>query len=118
MSRWEVFVKHVTLLGNSVERIQQYLVIEHESEPTLDGVPPAYWPASGSLTVEKLSARYSATGPEVLHDISFQVNAGERVGIVGRTGSGKVMLALCTAYPKRLTLSLRAHLPLHFCDAS
>ena len=80
----------ISLLGNSIERIQQYLVIEHEPEPTKDGVPPAYWPASGSLSVEKLSARYSETGPKVLHDVSFQVKAGERVGIVGRTGSGKV----------------------------
>ena len=76
--------------GNSLERIQQYLVIEHEPEPTPAGNPPAYWPASGSLSVEKLAARYSATGPKVLHEISFEVKAGERVGIVGRTGSGKV----------------------------
>ena len=74
------------------------------------GVPPAYWPASGTLRVEKLSARYSEVrpdirldqmmaytgfffvedGPNVLHDISFEVKSGERVGIVGRTGSGKV----------------------------
>jgi ABC-type bacteriocin/lantibiotic exporter with double-glycine peptidase domain len=45
------------------------------------GVPPAYWPASGSLKVEKLSARYSEDGPKVLHDISFEVKSGERVGI-------------------------------------
>lgn len=33
--------------------------IEHEPQATPDGVPPAYWPASGDLKVEKLSARYS-----------------------------------------------------------
>lgn len=43
----------------SLERIQQYLSIEHEPSPTASGVPPAYWPASGVLKVEKLSARYS-----------------------------------------------------------
>lgn len=43
----------------SLERIQQYLRIEHEPKNTPEGVPPAYWPASGSLSVEKLSARYS-----------------------------------------------------------
>lgn len=33
--------------------------IEHEPQATPEGVPPAYWPASGDLKVEKLSARYS-----------------------------------------------------------
>ncbi|KAF8171613.1 P-loop containing nucleoside triphosphate hydrolase protein [Mycena galopus ATCC 62051] len=49
---------------------------------------------SGKLVVEKLSARYSPDGPKVLRDISFRVKSGERVGIVGRTGSGKSSLTL------------------------
>lgn len=44
----------------SLERIQQYMTIEQEPKPTTEGVPPAYWPASGDLRVEKLTARYSA----------------------------------------------------------
>ncbi|KAI9069817.1 hypothetical protein FKP32DRAFT_1671074 [Trametes sanguinea] len=80
--------------GNSLERIQQYLLIEQEPKPTPEGVPPAYWPASGQLEVEKLSARYSEDGPKVLREVSFEVAAGERVGIVGRTGSGKSSLTL------------------------
>ncbi|KAM5539757.1 hypothetical protein V8D89_006570 [Ganoderma adspersum] len=80
--------------GNSLERIQQYLLVEHEPEPTPSGVPPAYWPASGNLEVKNLSARYTPDGPKVLHDISFKVASGERVGIVGRTGSGKSSLTL------------------------
>ncbi|KAL4242609.1 hypothetical protein ABKN59_011139 [Abortiporus biennis] len=79
---------------NSLERINQYLVIEQEPKPTPDGVPPAYWPASGDLRAENLSARYSPDGPEVLKDINFHVKSGERIGIVGRTGSGKSSLTL------------------------
>lgn len=67
--------------GNSLERIQQYLEIEQEPKSTKDGVPPAYWPASGNLSVEGLSARYSSDGPKVLKDISFNISSGERVGI-------------------------------------
>lgn len=37
----------------------QYTTIEQEPKPTEDRVPPAYWPASGDLLVENLSARYS-----------------------------------------------------------
>ncbi|KAJ7172815.1 hypothetical protein C8R43DRAFT_1208856 [Mycena crocata] len=78
----------------SLERIQQYIDIEQETKPTEAGKPPAHWPSSGELVVEKLSARYSPDGPKVLKDISFRVNSGERVGIVGRTGSGKSSLTL------------------------
>lgn len=65
----------------SLERIEQYTTIEQEPKPTESGQPPAYWPASGSLVVERLSAKYSEDGPEVLHDIAFEAKAGERIGI-------------------------------------
>ncbi|KAF8953252.1 multidrug resistance-associated ABC transporter [Flammula alnicola] len=80
--------------SNSLERIQGYLDIEHEPKPTQTGQPPAAWPTSGDLRVEKLSARYSQSGPKVLHDISFHIASGERIGVVGRTGSGKSSLTL------------------------
>ncbi|KAJ7931118.1 P-loop containing nucleoside triphosphate hydrolase protein [Mycena leptocephala] len=77
-----------------LERIQSYLTIEQEPKPTASGIPPAYWPASGNLSVDNLSAKYSPDGPTVLHNISFNIKSGERVGVVGRTGSGKSSLTL------------------------
>ncbi|KAJ6590816.1 P-loop containing nucleoside triphosphate hydrolase protein [Mycena sp. CBHHK59/15] len=92
---WVVrILNEVEVQGTSLERIQGYIDIEHEKTPTETGKPPAYWPASGELRVENLSAKYSEDGPKVLHDISFHIKAGERVGIVGRTGSGKSSLTL------------------------
>ncbi|KAJ7919473.1 P-loop containing nucleoside triphosphate hydrolase protein [Mycena leptocephala] len=91
---WVRIWNDVQIQGNSLERIQQYIHIEQEPKPTEAGKPPAHWPSSGELIVEKLSARYSPDGPKVLRDISFRINAGERVGIVGRTGSGKSSLTL------------------------
>ncbi|KAJ7185322.1 multidrug resistance-associated ABC transporter [Mycena filopes] len=92
---WTVrYVNEFEIQGNSLERIQAYVEIEHEKVATDAGKPPAYWPASGELRVEGLSARYSEDGPEVLHNISFAVKPGERIGIVGRTGSGKSSLTL------------------------
>ncbi|KAJ7769135.1 hypothetical protein DFH07DRAFT_1058209 [Mycena maculata] len=87
-------VNRFEVQGESLERIQGYIDIEHEKPATEAGKPPAYWPASGDLRVQRLSARYSEDGPEVLHDISFNIKSGERVGIVGRTGSGKSSLTL------------------------
>ncbi|KAI0782172.1 multidrug resistance-associated ABC transporter [Abortiporus biennis] len=91
---WIRLFNRLETSGNSLERITQYLNIEQEPKPTSDGVPPAYWPASGDLRVENLSARYSADGPKVLQDINFHVKSGEHIGIVGRTGSGKSSLTL------------------------
>ncbi|KAI0317990.1 hypothetical protein OF83DRAFT_1118292 [Amylostereum chailletii] len=91
---WVRIFNEFEVNGNSLERIQAYIDIEQEPRPTTNGTPPAYWPASGALRVEKLSARYSSDGPKVLHDLSFEIKSGERVGIVGRTGSGKSSLTL------------------------
>ena len=56
---WIRVLNEFEVNGNSLERVQQYVTIEQEPKPTSDGIPPAYWPASGSLRVEKLSARYT-----------------------------------------------------------
>ncbi|KAE9391369.1 P-loop containing nucleoside triphosphate hydrolase protein [Gymnopus androsaceus JB14] len=77
-----------------LERINAYIEIEQEPKPTKERVPPAYWPSSGDLRVENLTARYSPDGPQVLQDINFHVKSGERIGVVGRTGSGKSSLML------------------------
>ncbi|TCD68817.1 hypothetical protein EIP91_009684 [Steccherinum ochraceum] len=91
---WIRVINQFEVSGNSLERVEQYLTIEQEPKSSSQGVPPAYWPASSSLAVEKLSARYSPDGPKVLKDLSFTVNSGEHIGIVGRTGSGKSSLTL------------------------
>ncbi|KAG9020970.1 hypothetical protein FS837_007697, partial [Tulasnella sp. UAMH 9824] len=91
---WIRMLNEFELQGNSLERIKGYVEIEQEPVPTKEGIPSAAWPTSGSLRVEKLSAKYSQDGPNVLHDISFEIKSGEHVGVVGRTGAGKSSLSL------------------------
>ncbi|KAJ3544544.1 hypothetical protein NMY22_g2754 [Coprinellus aureogranulatus] len=79
---------------NSLERIVAYTEVEQEPKPTEQGKPPAAWPTSGDIRVENLTARYSVNGPAVLHGLTFDIRSGERVGVVGRTGSGKSSLTL------------------------
>jgi subfamily B ATP-binding cassette protein HlyB/CyaB len=43
----------------------------------------------GNITFDHVSLRYRIDGQEILHDVSFDVLAGQVVGIVGPSGSGK-----------------------------
>ena len=53
------------------------------------------WPTAGRVTLEKVSMRYRPNLPTVLDGISLTIAGGERVGVCGRTGSGKSSLAKC-----------------------
>ncbi|GFS27777.1 multidrug resistance-associated protein 4 [Elysia marginata] len=78
----------------SVERVLQYtrLPIEADLESKPGQKPPDTWPSSGSLQAKGVSLRYSPSAPFVLKDINFQIQGGEKIGIVGRTGAGKSSL--------------------------
>ncbi|ADV20810.1 ATP-binding cassette (ABC) transporter, putative [Cryptococcus gattii WM276] len=91
---WVRMVNEMEVQGNSVERIQDYLVIPQEPAFEESKQPPAAWPTSGEIVLDHLCAKYSNDGPTVLDDLELTIKSGEKVGIVGRTGSGKSTLAL------------------------
>ena len=82
----------------SVERVDEYTKLPSEESTgalAQHGVieePPKEWPAHGALRFEKLEMRYRPELPLVLKGVSFAVNPGHKVGICGRTGSGKSSL--------------------------
>ncbi|KAJ7088646.1 P-loop containing nucleoside triphosphate hydrolase protein [Mycena epipterygia] len=96
---WIAIFNDLEVQSNSLERIHRYLEIEQEPEPTVTGVPPAYWPSTGSLQVENLTAKYSPDGPEVLHRISFTIQAGERLVVQDRARQSSLTLSLLRAIP-------------------
>uniref|UniRef100_A0A7S2L9K9 ATP-dependent transporter ycf16 n=1 Tax=Leptocylindrus danicus TaxID=163516 RepID=A0A7S2L9K9_9STRA len=50
------------------------------------------WPENGKIEFKDITVQYRDDLPPSLNGISFCVEGGERVGIVGRTGSGKSTL--------------------------
>jgi ABC-type multidrug transport system fused ATPase/permease subunit len=87
-------VNQFEVQANAIERVNDYLNIDQEPQATPRGVPPASWPKNGQIKVQNLVARYFEGGPVVLDNLSFDISAGSRIGIVGRTGSGKSSLTL------------------------
>ena len=83
---------------NGVERMLEYRdKIEQEGRDSQPDhkPPPKDWPSEGAIAVHDLSMRYRPALPLVLKGVSFSVRPGEKVGVVGRTGSGKSSLMLC-----------------------
>ncbi|KAI4484424.1 hypothetical protein M0802_013061 [Mischocyttarus mexicanus] len=81
-------------LMTSVERVLEYSHLKEE--PMLDSnpkcKPPKDWPKNGLVEFKNVKLKYGPTEPYILKDITFTINPKEKIGIVGRTGSGKSSL--------------------------
>lgn len=62
-------------------------------EPSFNPGRAALPAIRGQVTFEHATFRYRVDGPEVLHDVSFSVEPGQVIGIVGSSGSGKSTVA-------------------------
>jgi subfamily B ATP-binding cassette protein HlyB/CyaB len=75
----------------SVDRLGD--ILNTIPEPSLTAGRAALPAIRGQVTFEHVSFRYRIDGPEVLHDVSFTVQPGQVVGVVGSSGSGKSTIA-------------------------
>lgn len=73
----------------SQTRINEFLDIQNDivSEENLEAV------LEGDIEVKNLSFVYPDSGIKALNDVSFQIKAGQTLGIIGTTGSGKSTIA-------------------------
>ncbi|XP_052194734.1 putative ABC transporter C family member 15 [Diospyros lotus] len=77
----------------SVERIFQYSSIPSEAPLVIEECrPPNNWPEVGMICFRNLQIRYAEHLPSVLKNITCTFPGRKRVGVVGRTGSGKSTL--------------------------
>lgn len=81
----------------AVERCLEYCDLQ--TEENLDDkskfvIPPITWPSDGSISFNNYSTRYRKNLDLVLKNVTFKINPGEKIGVVGRTGAGKSSLAV------------------------
>uniref|UniRef100_A0A8C2ZT98 ATP binding cassette subfamily C member 12 n=1 Tax=Cyclopterus lumpus TaxID=8103 RepID=A0A8C2ZT98_CYCLU len=81
---------------SSVERLQEYITGCKSEAPRQikEAQVPKDWPKSGTITFQDYTMRYRENTPIVLNGLNFSIRAGEKLGIVGRTGSGKSSLGV------------------------
>uniref|UniRef100_A0A9J7XFN9 ATP-binding cassette sub-family C member 5 n=1 Tax=Cyprinus carpio carpio TaxID=630221 RepID=A0A9J7XFN9_CYPCA len=80
----------------SVERIHHYIKSLSLEAPARvkNKAPPSDWPQEGEIVFDGTEMRYRDNLPMILKKVSCTIRPKEKVGIVGRTGSGKSSLGV------------------------
>ena len=76
-------------LMTSVERVITYTELDSEPGYSIKTIPRDDWPRDGSICLRNVTLRYYEGGPQILKNLSFDIQGKKKVGIVGRTGDGK-----------------------------
>jgi ABC-type bacteriocin/lantibiotic exporter with double-glycine peptidase domain len=99
---------HLERLGDVMEAETEQNMLSLRQPPLL----------SGRIELKEVSFRYDPHAPDILKNITMAISAGQKIAIVGRTGSGKstlgkLLLGLCQPTSGEL---LYDNLPLHTLD--
>ncbi|XP_078192200.1 ATP-binding cassette sub-family C member 9 isoform X4 [Callithrix jacchus] len=80
----------------AVKKVNSFLTMESENyEGTMDpSQVPEHWPQEGEIRIHDLCVRYENNLKPVLKHVKAYIKPGQKVGICGRTGSGKSSLSL------------------------
>ncbi|CAK4498421.1 unnamed protein product [Aphanomyces euteiches] len=78
----------------SPERVIEYCKIEPEAPRLISGAVTKEWPTKGDIVFQNVGFRYKENDPLVLKDVNVHIQAGEKIGVDGRTGAGKSSLTM------------------------
>jgi len=77
---------------SSVARVQEFVNIPSEPPQEIQGDDEKRengWPDKGKIEMDKVYMKYRPDGDFVIKDLNLEVEPGEKIGCVGRTGAGK-----------------------------
>ena len=87
---WTMLETHI----GAVSRIRNFTSTTDPEDLTQEtAILPPDWPAQGSIEFDSVSAGYDSNRA-VLKDLTLSIRGGEKIGICGRTGSGKSSLIM------------------------
>ena len=95
VSQTFLMLHQLDLAMNSAERVLEYcdLPPEEPSSTARKALPkPKNWPTTGNMSIRNLSVRYRKDLPLAVKNVCIDIEAGWKIGIVGRTGAGKSTL--------------------------
>lgn len=78
----------------SAERLDEYRRLTPEAPWSLGWSPDPAWPQEGAVCFRSYSTRYRDGLDLALNNINLDIRAGEKIGVVGRTGAGKSTMTL------------------------
>lgn len=83
---WNEFQQTLLAVDRIGDILNSPIELQSKSAITLSHV-------NGDIKVEHLSFKYNVEAPDVLNDINLDIKAGQKIGFVGRSGSGKSTIA-------------------------
>lgn len=78
----------------AVTRIRSFEKAPTEELPREERSPPLTWPSEGHVVFQDASMAYEPASSPILRHITLNIPSGSKLGICGRTGSGKSSLIL------------------------
>ena len=76
----------------SVDRVLKYVSLPQEKTIIFPSTHPCSHSTEGRIEYKNILFKYSEELPYVLKNVSLTISAGEKIGIIGRTGAGKTSL--------------------------
>jgi len=108
------FICYLETEMTSSERCYEYAEIIQEA-PAITEKDCEDWPTNGIIEFQNYSVRYRPETPLILKDLTFKIKDKEKIGVVGRTGSGKSTLCLTLV---RILEAVNGKIIIDGCDIS